>query len=187
MKRLRSVGTVLGAAALVMAAGACGSNVSGPSDATANEGGQGGGTQASVRPSPAPSASPTPQPSPSASPSPGEDDAELRGTIQSISAPNFTVGGRLIRTSGSTRFLDRNNNPTGFGALTVGQPVEVEGSTQRDGSVLAFKVKMEDDANDDNGGDDNGGHGGDDNGGDDNGGHGGDDNGGDDHGGGSHG
>ena len=183
--RLSSVGSVLGAAALVMAAGACGSGTSGPLDATSVDGGQGGGTQASVRPSPSPSPSATPSPSPSTRPSPspspgGEDDAELRGTIQSISAPNFSVNGRLVRTNGSTRFLDRNNNATTFGALGVGQPVEVEGNAQGDGSVLAFKVKLEDDdGDDDRGGDDNGG---DDNG-DDNGGHGGDDGGGDDNGG----
>jgi Domain of unknown function (DUF5666) len=184
MNRLRSVGSVLGAAALVMAAGACGSGTSGPLDATAVDGGQGTGTQANLRPSPSPSPSATPSPAPTPSPSPGgEDNAELRGTIQSVSAPNFTVNGRLIRTNASTRFLDRNNNATGFGALSAGQPVEVEGNAQADGSVLAFKVKLEDEVGDDNPGDDNGGHGGDDNGGDDNGGHGGDDNGGDDHGG----
>ena len=190
MKRLRNVGSMLGAAALVMAAGACGSGTSGPLDATAVDGGQ--ATQANLRPSPSPSPSatpspaPTPSPGPTPSPSPGgEDNAELRGTIQSVSAPNFTVSGRLIRTNASTRFLDRNNNATGFGALSAGQPVEVEGNAQADGSVLAFKVKLEDEVGNDDPGDDNGGHGGDDDGGDDNGGHGGDDNGGDDHGGGN--
>jgi Domain of unknown function (DUF5666) len=170
MKRLSSVGSVLGAAALVMAAGACGSGVSGPLDASSSGGAQGSGTQANVLPTPSPSATP----SPSTSPSPGaEDNVELRGTIQSVSAPNFTVNGRLIRTNGGTRFLDRNNGATSFGALGAGQPVEVEGNGLSDGSVLAFKVKLEDEVGDDNPGDD---HGGDDNGG--------DDNGGDDHGGG---
>jgi uncharacterized protein DUF5666 len=260
MKRLRSVGSVLGAAALVMAAGACGSGAGGPLDAspsgatiqgtvmasgpaaglavgvmgtalstTTDAGGrfilagvpegsatlqfrgsgvdaqlavsglstgqvlsitvQVSGTQAVLAPAPAatpsPLPTPSPRPSPTPSPSPGnEDNVELRGAVQSVSAPNFTVNGRLIRTNGGTRFLDRNNNATGFGALRAGQPVEVEGNAQADGSVLAFKVKLEDEAGDDNPGDDNGGHGGDDDGGDDNGGHGGDDNGGDDHGGG---
>lgn len=260
MKRLRNVWSLVGAAALVMAAGACGSNASGPLDASPVRGatiqgtvessgsatGQAGvaslsgpgsgltvsvagtslstttdsggrftlagvpdgtatlrftgagvdarlqvsgladgqvltlsvqvsGTQAvlaptagptpspnpgpnpSPTPSPNPTPSPTPSPAPTPSPSPGgEDNVEFRGTIQSVSAPNLTVAGRLVRTNGSTRILDRNNNPVGFSALSAGQTVEVEGNAQSDGSVLAFKIKMEDGAGDDPG-DDNGG------------------------------
>jgi hypothetical protein len=53
------------------------------------------------------------------------------------------VSGRLVRTDGSTRFR-RSGNTVTFAALQVGQSVEVEGTTQRDGSVQASKVGIED-------------------------------------------
>jgi hypothetical protein len=74
----------------------------------------------------------------------GGGQVEFKGGIQSISAPNLTVAGRLVRTSGSTTILDDRNNPIGFGSLRVGQTVEVEGTSQGDGSVAAKKIKIED-------------------------------------------
>lgn len=49
----------------------------------------------------------------------------------------------MVRTDGSTRFR-RSGNTVTFGALQVGQFVEVEGVTLRDGSVQAGKVGIED-------------------------------------------
>lgn len=104
------------------------------------------GSQATMggpRPSPTPSPSATPSPSP-------EDETELRGTIESIAAPNLVVSGRLVRTDGSTR-IRRSGNAVPFSALAVGQSVEVEGAPNRDGSVQATRIGIEDGPNDDNG------------------------------------
>jgi hypothetical protein len=165
MKRA-SLWSVLGAAAVMMAAGACGSNAGGPLDASsvADGSGQSAGLSSPVaRPTPSPTPTPTATPSPDDNGGhgnepgddngghgnePGDDnggqDVEFRGAIQSISAPNLTVAGRLVRTDGSTRILDDRNNPISFSSLRAGMTVEVEGHAQSDRSVAAKKVKIED-------------------------------------------
>ena len=52
--------------------------------------------------------------------------------------------GRTVVVDGRTRLLGRRNESIPFSALTVGSTVEVEGTRQTDGSVLARKVKLED-------------------------------------------
>lgn len=95
----------------------------------------------------APSASPSPSPSPSPGP---EDDVEFRGTVESVTPPSLVVTGRTVVTDAGTRILDRDNQPIGLSDIPVGSLVEVEGSAQADGSVLASKIKLEDDdANED--------------------------------------
>lgn len=100
--------------------------------------------------SPSPEPSPTPTPSPTPSPDPGAE-VEFRGTVDSISGTDLTVSGRLVHTDGSTR-IKQHGGSVPFGALQTGQSVEVEGHAQPDGSVLARKISIEDDG-DDNGGD----------------------------------
>jgi hypothetical protein len=102
-------------------------------------------------PTPSPFPSPSPGPTPSPSPSPGDDDeAEFTGKIQSISAPDLVVDGRQVRTNADTVIKD-SGQLVSFSALQVGQTVEVEGSEQPDGSLLARKIHIEDDgSNDDN-------------------------------------
>ncbi len=72
-----------------------------------------------------------------------EDDAEFTGTVTAIRgdcpALSLTVDGRTVRTDGTTSFLRMTCS-----TLAVGAAVEVEGSTQPDGSVLANKVQLED-------------------------------------------
>lgn len=109
------------------------------------------GSQA-VLTSSGPNPAPTPRPSPTPSPSGGE--VEFRGTIASVNAPNLVVAGRLVRTSGSTSIQDSGKSVP-FSSLRAGQLVEVEGTAQADGSVLARQIHIEDDGNDD-GNDDNG-------------------------------
>ena len=168
MKRA-SLWSVVGAAAVMMAAGACGSNSGGPLDPSSVAGGNGKSAGlSSPLAQPTPSPSPNATPSPTATPSPddkggngnepgddngghgnepgddnGAQDVEFRGAIQSISAPNLTVAGQLVRTDGSTRILDDRNNPISFASLRAGMTVEVEGHAQG-GSVLAKKIKIED-------------------------------------------
>jgi hypothetical protein len=48
-----------------------------------------------------------------------------------------------VRTNGSTR-VRRSGNAVPFASLAVGMLVEVEGVPQRDGSVLATKIGIED-------------------------------------------
>lgn len=79
----------------------------------------------------------------------GSDDsrreAAVRGRLESIGGALLVVAGRRVITDGGTQFLDRNNAPIGLKDLRVGQTVQVEGASQGDGSVLARKVKLEDD------------------------------------------
>jgi hypothetical protein len=121
---------------------------------------------------------PSPEPTPSPSPGNGhEGEVEFRGTVQSVSAPDLVVDGRLVHTDASTE-VKSHGDPIDVSAIPVGVLVEVEGTGQSDGSVLARKIRVEDDGdddtNDDNGddqGDDDGGNSGHGGGGDDGGGH----------------
>lgn len=71
-------------------------------------------------------------------------ETSLRGRIESINGSRLQVQGRVVRTDGLTRFLGRRNEPVSLADLRVGDTVEVEGSSQSDGSVYARKVKLED-------------------------------------------
>lgn len=54
------------------------------------------------------------------------------------------VADRTVVLGRGARILDRSNNPIGFDVLKVGDVVEVEGTLQADGSVLAEKIKLQD-------------------------------------------
>lgn len=71
-------------------------------------------------------------------------EMEIRfvGSITSLS-PLF-VAGRMVVTNSSTRLLDGRNLPLAMGAFNSGDMVEVEGTSRSDGSVLAKKIKLED-------------------------------------------
>ena len=72
-------------------------------------------------------------------------ETSVRGAIESISGVVLQVAGRTVRTDAGTQFLDGNNTPISLRDLRVGQTVEVEGTAQADNSILARKVKLEDD------------------------------------------
>ncbi|MCG3198514.1 MAG: hypothetical protein GHCLOJNM_03016 [bacterium] len=76
----------------------------------------------------------------------GEDNAKFTGTIESIdgAAKSLIVNGTLVHTTTATVFLDHVELPIVFGDLSVGDPVEVEGTRLPDNSVQAIKVKKED-------------------------------------------
>ena len=96
-------------------------------------------------PSPSPTPSPIASPSPSASPEPHdghEDDVEFKGSIEAINPPNLTVAGRLVQTDSSTEFK-RQGDRIGLADLKVQDVVEVDGTAQADGSVLARKIQVE--------------------------------------------
>jgi hypothetical protein len=96
------------------------------------------------------SPSPSPSPSPSASPSPGDDgeEDEFQGAVESISPPDLTVAGRLVHTDAGTDIKKHGDHIT-LADIQVGDLVEVEGALQADGSVLARKVRVENDQNED--------------------------------------
>ncbi len=73
---------------------------------------------------------------------PAQNEVRFAGGIQSLSP--FRVAGRLVMVDGQTQFLDHRNAAIAFSALKVGNTVEVEGTGQSDGSVLARKVKLDD-------------------------------------------
>ena len=75
-----------------------------------------------------------------------EDGSEvvLRAKVDSVGTSSLVVGGRTVRVDGSTRLLDRNNVPMTLAAFKAGDFVEAEGYPQTDGSLLAKKVKLED-------------------------------------------
>jgi hypothetical protein len=82
-------------------------------------------------------------------PPPGVSQVKLEGTISSAitgacPAISFTLGSRSVTTNASTKFDD-----TACTALKQGDRVEVEGTSQASGSVLATKVEKEDDDDDD--------------------------------------
>ncbi len=73
---------------------------------------------------------------------PPENEVAFTGGIQSLNP--FRVAGRAVAVDGHTQILDHKNAAIPFSALTVGSTVEVEGTSQADGSVLAKKIKLED-------------------------------------------
>jgi hypothetical protein len=72
-------------------------------------------------------------------------EVEVDGTIQAIDAGSVTVAGRVFATTASTRYLDDDNAPVARSALTVGALVEAEGHQRADGTLVAEKVKLDDD------------------------------------------
>lgn len=71
-----------------------------------------------------------------------QNEVQFTGGIQSLSP--FRVAGRTVSVTGQTQILDHKNAAISFSALRVGDTVEVEGTSQADGSVLARKVRLED-------------------------------------------
>jgi spore coat polysaccharide biosynthesis protein SpsF (cytidylyltransferase family) len=72
-------------------------------------------------------------------------EVELRGALTGLTGTcptvSFTVMATVVKTSAATRFAGLT-----CGTLTNGTTVEVGGTQQPDGSVLALKVGREDDA-----------------------------------------
>ena len=73
----------------------------------------------------------------------GENEVEFKGTIDSITPPTLMVSGRKVMTNGSTRIRSGDKTIT-LADLKPGEKVEVDGTKQADGSVLASKIKVED-------------------------------------------
>ena len=73
-----------------------------------------------------------------------EDDLEVEGTIQALTASSLTVQNIVFEVDVNTELLDRDNHAVAFSAFHLGDSVEVEGSSRPDGTAHALKVKLED-------------------------------------------
>jgi hypothetical protein len=68
-------------------------------------------------------------------------DSDFRGAITAITAPALTVAGRTITTTSATTY-SKGGAAIAFADLKVGDPVEIDGTLQADGSVVATSVDV---------------------------------------------
>jgi hypothetical protein len=80
----------------------------------------------------------------------GSGEVGLRGKVGSVGTDSLMVGDRKVLVDAFTRILDRNNLAIRLADLKQGDLVEVEGTARAGGSVLAKKVKLEDDDENEN-------------------------------------
>ena len=80
-----------------------------------------------------------------------DHEAELRGAIQSIdlATSSLMVAGKKVVTNSSTRIAGQHDATLALKDLKVGEKVEVEGTSQADQSVLARKIEVEGDHDND--------------------------------------
>jgi len=96
-----------------------------------------------------PAAPATPaSPSPSPTASPAGNKVEFDGAVEEVSASSLKVAGHVVLVNADTK-IKRGGQTIGLADVKVGERAEVQASVQADGSLLAIKVKIEDDSNDD--------------------------------------
>jgi hypothetical protein len=76
-----------------------------------------------------------------------ENKIEFDGMIESIDSTNMNlvVSGTLVYTNDETEIFGEDHEPFSFNDLTVGMFVEVKAILQPDSTLLATKIKVEDD------------------------------------------
>jgi uncharacterized protein DUF5666 len=92
-------------------------------------------------PSPTPTPSPRPTPTPTPTPNPGRE-TELTGTVQSVTPPTLRVSGTTVMTNANTE-IKRGDARIALSSIQVGETVEVEGTLQADGTLLAREIKAQ--------------------------------------------
>lgn len=101
---------------------------------------------ANPTPTPTPTPAPTPTPTPTPTPNPGAE-AEFTGALTAMTGnqpgATLTIAGRRVLTNAAT-VVRRRGDPVAFTTLAVGQTIEVRGTTQADGGVLANRLTIED-------------------------------------------
>lgn len=74
----------------------------------------------------------------------GENEIEVEGFIDALTASSLTVQGLTFEVTGATRIRDENENPIPFSDLALGDEVEVEGHYDTAGLLVADEIELED-------------------------------------------
>jgi len=73
-----------------------------------------------------------------------ENEIEFTGTIEAIDTSSLIVSGIPVNVNDETEILDDDNNPINFDELMVGMFVEVKALLMPDSTLLAVRIKIED-------------------------------------------
>ena len=79
-----------------------------------------------------------------------DDEVEFTGRIDALETGGITVDGIFFVVNNATAVLDDDNNPIMFSDLSIGQIVEIRGDRHHDSTLVATKIKIEDDFPGDN-------------------------------------
>jgi len=77
-----------------------------------------------------------------------DDEVEIHGRIKALAADHIVIAQFAFFVNAQTVILDNRNQPIRFADLKVNQLVEVRADRRADGSLLATRIKIEDDGND---------------------------------------
>lgn len=72
------------------------------------------------------------------------DELEITGRIEGIGDESLDVSGFEFVVTETTEILDNDNNPIDFGDLQVGIIVEIKAQVLLDGTLIAIRIKVED-------------------------------------------
>jgi molybdopterin converting factor small subunit len=76
-----------------------------------------------------------------------DNEFEIEGFIDSKDSSSLVVSGITFNVNNQTEILDHEKNPITFDDLMIGMRVEVHAIIQSDSSLLATKIKIQDDNN----------------------------------------
>lgn len=76
-----------------------------------------------------------------------EDEVEITGKIDSLSENSITVLDRTFGVTENTVVFDDNNDLISFNELSVGLTIEIRGDLLPDGTLIAIRLKIEDQSN----------------------------------------
>ncbi len=74
-----------------------------------------------------------------------ENEIEITGYVINLGTDFFVIGNNTFYVNENTEYRGRHGEPFSFEQIKVGSLLEVKASLQIDGSLLAFRVKKEDD------------------------------------------
>lgn len=77
-----------------------------------------------------------------------DQEIEVEGVIEAIGSDSLIVSGIVFIVDSNTVIVDDDNNPIAFSDLQVGDFVEVKARIQPNGRLLAVRIKLEDDFED---------------------------------------
>ena len=76
-----------------------------------------------------------------------QDEIEVKAIIDSLGSDYIALAGHVFNVNAQTAVFNNQNLPIAFSDLTVGQIVEVRGDRLPNGSLLATRIKIEDQLN----------------------------------------